>query len=65
VNGTELPGIAEKIGLHKCDRLEHIDTNIALMRAVCVCVAYRHIGQSDCTAVLQQNYNKIYNINLH
>lgn len=63
MNGTELPGIAEKIGLHKYDSLEHIDTNIALMRAVCV--AYRHIGQSDCTAVLQQNYNKIYNINLH
>jgi hypothetical protein len=34
---TELPGIAEKIGLHDCDGLEHVDRHIALMRAVCVC----------------------------
>jgi hypothetical protein len=64
VNGTELPGIAEKMGLQDCDSLEHVDTHTALTRIVCV--AYRrHIGQSDYTAVPQYSSNKIYNINLH
>jgi hypothetical protein len=51
MNGTELPGIAEKIRLHDWGSLEHIDSHIALTHAVCV--AYHHIGQSDYTAVLE------------